>query len=100
MALFRDVEGRFYEIPKDVLACHEVKKEQMDNEFGKKPVVGVQIPRPEAQLADTQNMGRFPGIVVNQYFGVTPEALGGAVESLPSDIEFAHYGTTVDNPKE
>jgi hypothetical protein len=100
MALFRNIEGRFYDIPDTVLACHEVKKEAMDKEFGKKPVVGVQVPRPEAPTNGIEAMGRVPNIIVNQFFGPTMSPTSLPAATLPSDIELAHYGTTIDNPKE
>lgn len=100
MALFRDIEGRFYEFPKDILERCEVKKELMDAEFRNKPVVGVQVPRPQAQAACADAPGQFPGLVVNQYFGAVPNDVKGGVGVLPSDIELAHYGTTIDNPRE
>ncbi len=99
MALFRDIEGRFYEIPKEILEQHEVKKAVIAEDFRNKPVVGVQIPGPEAQSPVTDMMGQTPGIVVNQFFGVNPGQMNCPAESLPSDIEMAHYGTTVDDPK-
>ncbi len=100
MALFRDVQGRFFEIPEEALKNYELKKEAMDREFGKKNVVGVQVPRPETQCCGPDMViGQQPGIVIYQYFGQQGPPMKPA-DVLPSDIELAHYGTTIDNPKE
>lgn len=101
MALFRDINGQFYDIPQDVLDNHAVKKECMDQEFRKQHVSGVQIPRPQTQSSCGDTARTAPTtIILNQYFGATP-AMGQFVQdSLPSDIQLAHYGTTVDNPRE
>lgn len=100
MALFRDVQGRFFEIPEEILKDYEVKKEAMDQEFGKKNVVGVQVPRPETQFCGPDmGVAQQPGIVVYQFFGQQGPMVKPS-DVLPSDIELAHYGTTIDNPKE
>lgn len=101
MALFRDIDGRFYELPKELLDKHEIKKEAMDQQFRQSPVSGVQVPRQEGQGSCCEAPAGQPStIILNQYFGI-PAPTGQFMQSnLPSDIQLAHYGTTIDNPKE
>lgn len=102
MPLFRDIDGRFYELPKELLDKHEVKKESMDQTLRQSPVSGVQIPRQEAQAGGCcEGPTAQPStIILNQYFGM-PVAAGQFMQpGLPSDIQLAHYGTTIDNPRE
>ena len=96
MTLFRDIEGLFYEVPEQALKQYEVKKESLDEALREKPVVGVQIPRPRGN--GSGKTSSMPGIVINQYFGSPPLQSEEQQECLPSDIELAHYGTTIDNP--
>lgn len=103
MPLFRDVNGRFYEISQDLLDKSEVKKDAMDEAFRKQHVSGVQIPRQDGQCgcedaAQAAPSAQTPTIILNQYFGAAIPTVRHA-PNLPSDIQLAHYGTTIDNPK-
>jgi len=101
MALFRDINGQFYDFPQDVLDKHVVKKESMDQDFRKQHVSGVQIPRPQSPSVCCDPAGANPStVIVHQYFGVAGPMGQFVQDTLPSDIQLAHYGTTVDNPKE
>jgi hypothetical protein len=74
----------------------------MDQTLRQSPVSGVQIPRQEAaQAGCCDGPPKQPStIILNQYFGM-PVATGQYMQpNLPSDIQLAHYGTTIDNPRE